>query len=269
MAMLKYTRLCLDEKLRNYLPIYLNSYSSNYSQPDTSYPKGIYVHHLILTLEGEGKAEIDGKTVTLKENSIFFYRADVPVCYYGTVHHFTTCFLTFQGSASLQLLDFYSFPNFVLFENEKLAKQLYDICLAADNGTREELLSSRVYTLVNDIGLFINADTLPRSFEKAVSYIRNNYYKDISITDIAKSAGISESLLYKNFKKFLNASPNGFITQLRIDWAKHYLETSDNMTISDISTAVGFSCPSYFIETFKKQENITPLQYKKYMNKIK
>ena len=267
--MAKYTRLCLDEKLRNYLPIFLNSYSSNYSQPYTNYPKGVYVHHLILTLEGEGKAEIDGETVTLKKNTIFFYRADVPITYYGTTSPFTTCFLTFQGNASLQLLDFYSFPNFVLFESGKLAKQLYDICLAADNGTREEILSVRVYTLINDIGIFLNADALPRSFEKAVSFIRNNYYKDISVSDISKYADVSESLLYKNFKKFLNTTPNAFIIQLRIDWAKHYLETSPNMTITDISNAVGFSCSNYFIETFKKQENITPLQYKKYMNKIK
>ncbi len=264
-----YKRLCLDERVRNYLPIFLHSYSSNFNQPNTDYPKGVFIHHLILTLDGEGKAEIDGKTVILKKGSIFFYRADIPISYYGTSFPFTTCFLTFQGSAALQLLDFYSFPNFLIIDNSKLAKQLQDICIAADNGTREELLSSRVYTLINDIGLFINADTLPRSLEKAISYIRNNYYKDISISDISKHACISESLLFKNFKKFLKVSPNGFINQIRIDWAKHFLETAPNMTIAEISKIIGFNCPSYFIETFKKQENITPLQYKKYINKIK
>ena len=267
--MLKYTRLCLDERLRNYLPIFLHSYSLNYNQPDTNYPKGVFVHHVILTLEGEGRAEIDGESVTLKKGSIFFYRADVPIFYYGTHSPFITCFLTFQGSASSQLLDFYSFPNFVLFENDMLAKQIYDICLAADNGTREELLSNRVYTLINDIGLFINADSLPRSFEKAVSFIKNNYFKDISVNDIAKYAGVSESLLYKNFKNIMNTTPTAFVTKMRLDWAKQFLESNPNMSIAEISDTVGFSSTSYFIETFKKQENTTPLQYKKYINKIK
>lgn len=264
-----YTRLCLDDRLRNYLPIFLHSYSSNFNQPDTNYPKGVFVHHLILVIEGEGKAEIDGETVTLKKDNIFFYRADVPIKYYRTSERFITCFLTFQGSASLQLLNFYNFPNHLLIKNDILSKQLLDICRAADSATREEMLSSRVYTLINDIGIYINADALPRSFEKAVSFIRNNYYKDISISTIAKHTGTSESLLYKNFKNILGTSPTSFITKLRIDWAKHFLETAPNMTIAEISKTIGFNCPSYFIETFKKSENITPLQYKKYINKIK
>lgn len=264
-----YTRLCPDERIRNYLPIFVNSYSSNYNQPDTEYPKGIFVHHLILVLTGQGIAEIDGEKVILEQDSLFFYRADIPIKYYRTSKDFTTCFLTFQGSSALQLLNFYNFPDFTIIKNKSINKQLFDICKAADNGTREEILSCRVYTLINDIGIFMNTNTLPRSFEKAVSFIRNNYYKDISVNDIAKYAGISESLLYKNFKTLLSTTPTAFITSLRVDWAKQFLENNPNLSIAEIGAMVGFTSTSYFIETFKKSQNITPLQYKKYINKIK
>lgn len=265
-----YSYLCTDERVRSYLPLFIHSYSPSYNQKIADYSyKGVFVHHIILTLDGEGEVKADNKLTSLTKGKILFYRADYPIKYYNMSEVFRTCFLTFQGIASLPLLDFYNFPSYLVFENDRIANQLIDICKAADNGTREEILSSRVYSLINDIGIYLNSDSLPRSFEKAVSYIRSNYHKDISISDISRYAEISESLLFKQFKKIMGVTPSVYITQVRLNWAKHFLETTPDTSIAEIAKNIGFSNTSYFIETFKKYERITPLQYKKYLSKIK
>lgn len=262
--------LCTDERVRSSLPLFIHSYSPSFKQIGADFSaKGLFVHNIISVLGGQGEVKANNKTTVLKKGKILFYRANFPIEYYPTSEGFNTCFLTFQGLASVQLLDFYNFPNYMVFENDRIAHQLKEICEAADNGTREEILSSRVYALLNDIGISINIGALPRSFEKAISYIKNNYYKDTSLNEISRQAGISESLLYKQFKKIMGVTPTVYITKVRLERAKQFLETNPDISIAEIGTNVGFSSTSYFIETFKKHESITPLQYKKYLNKIK
>lgn len=265
--MVSYKYLGRDERIRSYLPIFIHSFSPYYKQAPTVYEKGIFIHHLILTLKGEGMAEVGKNSKILHPGDIFFYRADVPVKYYGTTDDFYTCFLTFNGLASTPLLDFYNFPDHLVFNNDKISSQLIKICEAADSGTREELLSSRLYALINDIGLHINSDRLPKSFEKAVSFIRSNYYRDLPVSEIAEYSKISESLLYKQFRNFAGTTPIAFINSIRIDWAKLFLETRPELSVAEIAKDVGFTSTSYFIECFKKSEGITPLKFRKDIQK--
>ncbi len=256
-----------DQRIRTYLPVFIHSYCSNYKQPLTIYKNGIFVHHLILVLDGQGVVEVGEDSKKLNREDILFYRADLPIKYYGTNEEFYTCFLTFNGIASTSLLDFYNFPEYFVFRDDVISANLTKICHAADNGTREEILSSHLYTLISDIGILINSDKLPKSFEKAISYIRSNYYKDLPIMEIAEHSGISESLLYKQFQSLANTTPVSFINTVRIDWAKHFLETKPHLSVAEIGKSIGFTSTSYFIECFKREEGITPLKFRKDIQK--
>lgn len=262
-----YKRLSSDERLRNYLPVFIHSCCSNFKQSHTTYKYGIFINHLILTLKGEGVARIGGETYTLTPGEIFFYKSGIPVEYYGKDENFFTCFVTFSGSACDPLMEYYNFPQYFVFKNEKIADSLIELCQTAERGVRDELLSPKIYSILNSIGLHISSDTPTKSFEKAIAYIRRNYNHDLPISEIAQHVGISKSLLFKLFRKVAGTTPVDYINSLRIDWAKHFLDSSPDIPVSEIGKNVGFSSSSYFIECFKKKEGITPLQFRKELQK--
>ena len=63
------------------------------------------------------------------------------------------------------------------------------------------------------------------------------------------------------FKRETGKPYTQYITELRIDRAKSLLLSGD-MSISDISNALGFNDYFYFLKTFKRVTGVTPKQYR-------
>ena len=116
----------------------------------------------------------------------------------------------------------------------------------------------------NNIGL-LNIDMEKDDIEiyyKIREFISENFYKDISVNEVAKYCNMSYSSFYKRFKEIMGYSFTDYITNIRISEAEKLLATTD-IPINDISQKMGFSTPSYFVSQFKKKKNVTPKQYRK------
>ena len=78
-----------------------------------------------------------------------------------------------------------------------------------------------------------------------------------SVEDLARSAGLSRSMLHRKLKKLTGKSAGDFITIIRLRRARELLE-NDTGTVSEISYQVGFTDPSYFTKVFKKHYTVLP-----------
>lgn len=72
---------------------------------------------------------------------------------------------------------------------------------------------------------------------------------------------MSRSSLYSKFKELTGQSLGNYIDDYRLGRAKDMLVTSD-MTMSEISDALGFSTQRYFSTFFKKKTGISPTQFR-------
>ncbi|OAS21457.1 hypothetical protein A8708_31140 [Paenibacillus oryzisoli] len=99
-----------------------------------------------------------------------------------------------------------------------------------------------------------------KTVETAMIYLQNNYMKEISLDSCADHAGTNTVALSKAFKQVNGKNFIDYLTELRIDKAKDLLSQTD-LKINDIAEKVGYQ-PSYFNRIFKKQESITPSQYR-------
>ena len=81
-------------------------------------------------------------------------------------------------------------------------------------------------------------------------------------TQICKKFNISASVLSQLFKKKFDIGFLDYITSLRIDRAKYYLESSEK-NIDEISVLIGYTTTRSFFRAFKRIEGITPGQYRK------
>ena len=98
-------------------------------------------------------------------------------------------------------------------------------------------------------------------------YIKTHHNDaDFSIETICNAVGYSRRQLDRLFTKYLQMSVNEYIKAVTLTQsAKSLLET--NKSIAEISFECGFSDSSHFILAFKKKHNLTPLKYRKMLEK--
>jgi len=98
--------------------------------------------------------------------------------------------------------------------------------------------------------------------EKACNYINNNYDKNLSIDDIASHLSLNKHYLIRLFKKELSQTPNSYILETRLFYARRMLIQTE-FSVKEISFACGFNTPSYFIKCFREKLQKSPSAYRK------
>lgn len=97
---------------------------------------------------------------------------------------------------------------------------------------------------------------------KAVSYIKANFSRKLTLKEIADHLYISPQYFSRIFKEETGQTPGEYITFVRIEESKKLLRDS-NINIIDIPELVGFQSQSYFTKVFKKETGHTPAQYRR------
>ncbi|MDO5515923.1 MAG: AraC family transcriptional regulator [Clostridium sp.] len=95
-----------------------------------------------------------------------------------------------------------------------------------------------------------------------LQFIHKNYYKDLTIPEIASTCNFSEYHFMRFFKKYIGMTCIEYINNYRLETASTLLNESDK-SILDISFEVGFNNVSYFNKLFKKKYSITPKEFRK------
>lgn len=97
-------------------------------------------------------------------------------------------------------------------------------------------------------------------------YINEHYAEDITLQKLSDLTYLNKYYIVHVFKKYKGLSPINYLIERRIEEAKNLLETT-NYSVSKISDIIGFSSQSYFSQTFKKEMDMTPNQYRKRIEK--
>ena len=98
--------------------------------------------------------------------------------------------------------------------------------------------------------------------QKVKAYVEEHYAEEITLDDMADMIGYSTYYFMKLIKEYLGMSFGDFLTSVRMNNAKKLL-LSTNMSISEVGYSVGYNDANYFARVFKRQEKITPSEYKK------
>ena len=96
---------------------------------------------------------------------------------------------------------------------------------------------------------------------KAQEYIRQNFRKDLTLEEVAQTAGISPYYFSKLFKEGTGMNFTEYITGLRIERAKQLLSNRE-LSIKQVCLDSGYGNPNYFSRIFKKWTGITPTEFR-------
>lgn len=140
-------------------------------------------------------------------------------------------------------------------EYEMLAKEIAQIESADDKEFRENLtvILKKICTGGEDG----NED-----FLKGIRYINQNFSRaDLSLDEVAEYMGFSKSYTSRIFKEKTGSRYIEYLTQLRMEKAKALLTETD-MTVKDISNAVGYYNVPGFRKKFKEYYGVSASQYR-------
>ena len=95
------------------------------------------------------------------------------------------------------------------------------------------------------------------SFMQIIKYLNENYEKDVSLKKLSELFHLNSSYVSFLIKNETGLTYSQYLTELRIGKAKELLSHTD-LSLAEISEAVGFNDYFYFIKKFKKVVGVTP-----------
>ena len=246
--------------------------AAQYSLEWNSTPHTHSCTELFFITGGHGMFHVEGKSFPIAVNDVVVVNANVPhtelsqessplsyivlgVDHMETMEEFSGCtmiHLTGQQSQLLVCLDL------LLQEAREQAEGWDDVC--------QNLLEIFLRRLVRrkDLSLATpsSASKSNRECELVRRYIDNHFKENLRLDDLAALAHINKYYLSHTFQKEFGTSPISYLISRRIQESRYLLSDTDH-TLSQIAHILGFSSLSYFSQSFRRLEGISPMEYRR------
>lgn len=227
---------------------------------------------ILLITKGKGKILTTNKTIPIKEKDIVIINSNSNHCEISS----SECeFLAIGVNHFNAFLDD-SFKKKIIYfpvkdeEYEKIKKLYNIIFLESQIKDGENIISScfeNIITLITrNSNTFFNSTTsevYTSLISNALNIIDNYFYSNLSINDLASRLSVSPSLLCHQFKKETGKTIIEYKLTCQIQEACNLLKITD-MSILDISSAIGINNSAYFSKVFKKIMGCTPKEYRNF-----
>jgi len=187
--------------------------------------------------------------------------------------------------ATAPLIDHNSIIGYMMFGQTSDKETVEELCeLLSEAPVLSGYSRDEVMALTDDIPLksksqlkaaakIMEACTLYAIMRNTISIRRDKFMRkmdafldehladDLSTATLCRAMGMSKTKLYQDWNLCYGRSINEHIRYLRVERAKKMLAETD-MSVTDVSSAVGFSDYNYFCRVFKKDAGISARKYR-------
>lgn len=243
-------------------------------EPHISKRQNLNSFLFLVVLDGEGTLNYSGTRHRISAGDCALINCARPYSHESSATHpWSLKWVHFNGLEASYYYDYFiSRENSYLFRPRSILPftdvldQLY-LCQQNKNPL-VELTSNKYLTdiitlcFTENESLKLGEYTIPDKLKQIHEYISENYFRKISLEDLADRFFISKFHLSREYKKIYGITLGNALTNLRLSHAKSMLRFSDD-SVDAIALSCGFQDTGYFIKVFKKAENMTPLQYRK------
>lgn len=249
-------------------PLFVTEFgSSSYNESKKVGPwsREMYILHFVV----RGEAFFSGFTV--QEGEAFLISKE-------RLHSFTTSaeyehyWIGFDGEAVATLFGAFKLENsthqMFFVENINFIKTLFSStceALKSENPDNAEALVLSTLLAIMPLLSTIKQSKTSKKInyaEKVSAYIKSNYMYPLRMSNIAKEIYLSEKYMYRLFLERYNISPKQFLIKTRMEKA-HELLQKNNLTVTEVSKAVGYDSISVFSKTFTNYFGVSPSSSRK------
>jgi AraC family transcriptional regulator len=101
----------------------------------------------------------------------------------------------------------------------------------------------------------------PARTRRVRSYIEQSLEHDLSISTLAKVAGLSPQYFAEMFRQTMGFTPHHYVSQRRIERARQLLADTD-LPIAEVAHRCGFTSQSQFTIVFQRLTDVTPGRFR-------
>ncbi|MGE0040438.1 MAG: AraC family transcriptional regulator N-terminal domain-containing protein [Vicinamibacterales bacterium] len=103
----------------------------------------------------------------------------------------------------------------------------------------------------------LHADSTASQIHRAVGVIRRNFRAGVSVPDLARRSGMSESAFYRSFKAITGTTPLRYLKAMRLLEARRLLLT-EGYGVTEAALAVGYASPTQFSREYSREFSVPP-----------
>ena len=240
----------------------------------TSHREHLASYLVFLVTSGSGELEFNGKSYPLRAGDCVFIDCRKPYSHATSTDLWTLQWCHFYGHI---MPDIYKkdqerggMPVFHPKEISELVQVMTELYATAgsDSYVRDmkinEILNRLIYVLM-DNSWHPEHTTHSRKridLEGIKHYLDEHYKEHITLELLSQKFFINKYYLTKIFKETYGVTIISYIEEKRITQAKNLLRFTD-LTVDEISTAIGLNDANYLARRFRKIEGMSPGEYRK------
>lgn len=227
---------------------------------------------LFFICTGEGSFSFQGNDIPLVPNTLLLFPADTPLLF-TTSHTPFSCYAFYLSGSVLtdylpQLCGEDGFLKKGLGETSDIPWRLLPN-ISEQLSSEDENSALYLSTIFHLILSSLLADKkkresvsgLPEHLIKMKQIFDSDYRSPHSLKELESILGVNRYRLCRDFSTHIGISPVQYLNQVRLTRAKDLL-LSTNLTIHEVGSMVGIDNTTHFINLFKKNTGITPLQFR-------
>ncbi|WP_028551546.1 AraC family transcriptional regulator [Paenibacillus sp. UNC451MF] len=256
------------------LPLYVASTGQWVSQPELIRKDGYKRFQWLQCIHGQGVLEICGKTITVSKGQGMLLFPEVPHAYWPVIEPWTLQWVDFDGkwvNEILRSFNFYESTVLYMLHLEPFLARFNEMNTIVSMKKNKASFDSshHLYGLFLDLFQYTSSSENRSNHEQfeqlkpALQYIEQHFTNPISLQDLADQLSVTTHYTCVLFQQTLGTRPVEYINRYRIRKAKELLLQEEFLEVKTISEKVGFGNPSYFINTFKKNEGLTPRDFRR------
>lgn len=236
--------------------------------------EGVNQYVLIYCVDGSGFYVVDGKRHEVGRNQYFILPIGKPHEYGATEgHHWTIYWVHFRGKAAHVFAEGAATPQSINVTMQSRISERINIfeeiltTLHLGDGIEDlryaSSLLAHFLASMRYLEQFRRAKTEEERdiVEQAIHYMRENIEQHITMDEVLRYVGYSQSHFFTVFKKKTGVSPITYVNRLKIEHACRLLRTTD-MKVNQICYKVGIEDALYFSRLFSKIMNMSPTDYR-------
>ena len=261
-----YTPSTLAKKLFFY-PICIGSfrYDGGYRLARDSYDSFLMMY----ILKGTCFVTVGSHTMQAMAGQLILLDCYAPHAY-GTDSGFEALWIHFDGPMARSFYEtIVSEKGSLLYpaHPDAIHRSLYDIydTFRSRAPIAENQISGTITNILTDLLSSENTQQVSGQTQigisEAISHINKYFYKPITLQELADIAALSPYYFSRVFARETGMTPHKYLISTRMANAKFLLKTSQ-MSVKEVAFHSGFSDESGFCTAFKKQEGMTPKEYR-------
>jgi len=157
--------------------------------------------------------------------------------------------------------------NFAIFGNEidpvlVKNKYIHHMQRIVDYSSFKNVITELLNNFWNDDNIEQLHSSYSDKVYQCILYIRMNYFRDLSLEELAEHVNLNPSYLSSTFSKEVGMTFLQYLQDIRLKKACDLLKNSPNLTVEAISSHVGYRTPSHFYKVFRERYGISPNQWR-------